>query len=254
MEQENNSFIHDTIDLEEIREMLNEPAARPAAEPKPEPEPAEQKDGKPEEDGKNKKKEQKAPGEELHGLLHDVVYILVAVTILFVFVVRLVGVDGESMLPTLHHMDFLLLESNFLYGADEIEDGDIVVLNVPYYEDKLLVKRVIATEGQTVDIDFDKGLVYVDGVLLQEDYVNAPTYNNRFEYVLEYPATVPEGCIFVLGDNRNDSMDSRFGLIGMIDTRCVLGKVRAIVLPGQNTDADGNVSDPRDWSRIGLVS
>lgn len=268
MEQENYSFVHDTIDLDEIRKMLegNE-APKPAEEPQETPvekpeetspvnppaevqKPAGQKKAK----EKNKPKETKKPGEEAYGIVHDLVYILVAVTVLFVFLVRLVGVDGRSMLPTLHHMDFLLLESNFLYGEDDIESGDIVVLHVPYYAERLIVKRVIATEGQTVDIDFENGEVYVDGTLLKEDYTNTPTNYNDYLSVLSYPATVPEGCIFVLGDNRNDSMDSRFAMIGMIDTRCILGKVRAIVLPGQTKDDYGNVTDPRDWSRIGLVS
>ena len=252
MEQEHKPLVDDTIDLDEIRAILNgNPARQPEAVPTESEAPAEEAAPA---SGKKKAKENKVPGEDAYGLVHDVVHILAAVTILFVFVVRLVGVDGESMLPTLHNMDFLLLESNFLYSTDDIETGDIVVLNVPYYENEPIVKRVIATEGQTVDIDFQKGEVYVDGVLLEEDYINAPTYNSFGNYGLEYPVTVPEGCIFVLGDNRNDSTDSRFALVGMIDTRCVIGKVLAIVLPGQTTDGRGNVTDSRDWSRIGLVS
>lgn len=262
MEEKNYSFIHDTIDLDEIRQLLEgheppKPPAGPEKQPAPpaEAQPAEPPEAKARGKAKEaKEKEAKAPGEEIYGIIHDVVYILVAVTVLFVFLVRLVGVDGTSMLPTLHNMDFLLLESNFLYNGDDIESGDIVVLNVPYFEEKLIVKRVIATEGQTVDIDFTKGEVYVDGVLQEEDYINTPTTYNEYDYTLNYPVTVPEGCIFVLGDNRNNSMDSRFAPIGMIDTRCVLGKVRAIAVPGQTKDDYGNVTDSRDWSRIGLVS
>lgn len=207
-------------------------------------------------------KEQK-PGKgllsELYEMLHDLIYILAAVTLLFVFVVRLVGVEGDSMLPSLHNRDFLLLESNFLYDAEDIEYGDVVVLNVPYYWERdksLIVKRVIATEGQTVYIDYDDHGVYVDGVRLQEDYINEDTIRRLWsgEYQLELPATVPEGHIFVLGDNRNNSSDSRFAPVGMIDERCVLGKAWAIALPGQTRDEQGNVVDPRDWGRIGLVS
>ena len=190
-------------------------------------------------------------------MLQDVIYLLVAVVLIFVFIVRLVGVVGDSMLPTLHNNDFLLLESNFLYNGDDYAYGDIVVVNVPYYEqdEGPIVKRVIATEGQTVDIDFEAGNVYVDGVMLQETYVNAPTYNNwTGDNALDYPVVVPENCIFVLGDNRNNSMDSRYAPIGMIDERYVLGKVLLIALPGETRDAAGNVTDPRDWGRIGTVS
>lgn len=195
---------------------------------------------------------------ELYGMLHDVIYLLAAVTLIFVFIVRLVGVQGDSMLPTLHNRDYLLLESNFLYGGEDLKYGDVVVLNVPSYEmqgEGPIVKRVIATEGQEVNIDFETGAVYVNGVLLHETYINTPTnYNWDGEYGLEYPAIVPENCIFVLGDNRNNSMDSRYAPIGMVDERCVLGKVLLIVLPGQTVDNAGNVIDPRDWGRIGLVS
>lgn len=193
---------------------------------------------------------------EMFSLVHDVVYILAFITIIFVFIVRLVGVDGESMLPTLHNRDYVLLESNFLYGSEDVEQGDIVVLNVPYYKEQgPIVKRVIATEGQTVDIDFDAGVVYVDGVLLEDDYTYTPTNANwNPPYNMEYPATVPENCVFVLGDNRNGSTDSRFAPVGMIDESCILGKVFLILLPGETRDDYGAVVDQRDWSRIGAVS
>jgi len=193
---------------------------------------------------------------ELYGMLHDLIYILAAVTLVFVFVVRLVGVDGESMLPTLKDKDFLLLQSNFLYGEDDIENGDIVVLNVPYFwerDEALIVKRVIATEGQTVDIDFTTGHVYVDNKQLDEEYILELTQLSHIACEMQFPATVPEGCIFVLGDNRNNSTDSRFAPVGMIDKRCVLGKVWAIALPGREI-VPGEENASRDWSRIGLVS
>ncbi len=249
MENENNTSIHDTINLNEIKELLKNSEAEQTMEPQQMP------DAEPKNDQEQPKEEKEPLQVELFNLLHDVALILTLVTILFVFVVRLVGVEGDSMLPTLHNRDFLLLESNFLYGEDRIDAGDIVVLNVPYYEGQLIVKRVVATEGQTVDIDFEAHEVYVDGVRLEEDYVNAPiAFNWSGEYALEYPATVPEGCVFVLGDNRNDSTDSRFAPVGMIDARCVLGKVRFVLLPGQTVDDNGRAVEPRDWSRIGLVS
>lgn len=205
-----------------------------------------------------KAKKKLAAANELYCLLHDVVYLLAAVTLIFVFLVRLVGVKGDSMMPTLWNQDYLVLESNFFYRGDDIQYGDIVVLNVPYYEERNegpIVKRVIATEGQTVQIDFDSGAVYVDGVMLTENYILEPTsFNWEGELGLQYPAVVPEGCIFVLGDNRNDSMDSRYASIGMIDERCVLGKVLLIAMPGQTVDDRGSVIMPREWGRIGLVS
>ncbi|MBR6548641.1 MAG: signal peptidase I, partial [Clostridia bacterium] len=94
-----------------------------------------------------------------------------------------------------------------------------------------IIKRVIATEGQIVDIDFETGVVYVDGVALDESYVKTPT-NVKFD--INFPVSVPEDCVFVLGDNRNNSTDSRSSLIGdhgMIDKRYILGKVVLRVLP-----------------------
>mgnify|MGYP000061192413 FL=1 len=137
-------------------------------------------------------------GWESLAFLHDMVYLLAIVTILFTFFFRLVAVDGSSMYPTLVDKDYLVLESNFLYR--NVNQGDIVVLKVDYF-DKPIVKRVIATGGQTVDIDFEQGIVYVDGVALDEDYVNEPTYKSYLEYGmgLDYPVEVPEGSVFVMG-------------------------------------------------------
>jgi len=250
MEQDKKNVFDDTIDLDEIRDLLGnrDQAETDAAEPEESGHPEKKKEKKTE-------KEEKKSGEEFFGIVHDLVWIVAAVTIIFVFFVRLVGVDGTSMLPTLYDKDFLLLESNFLYDAEDIEPGDIVVMNVPYYKDKgLIVKRVIAVGGQTVDIDFVKGVVLVDGVELNEPYANTPTKMLYPGNSLQFPAVVPEGCIFVLGDNRGDSTDSRFAPVGMIDCRCVLGKVQAIVMPGELRDQYDNLIEGRDWSRIGMVS
>lgn len=157
--------------------------------------------------------------------LSDVIVCLIFVTVLFVFGIRLVGVDGDSMYPTLHNGDRLTLLSNFLY---EPEVGDIVVLRAVDFSDEPIVKRVIAEGGQTIDIDFETGEVRVDGALLDEPYINDPT--TRFEGV-EFPLTVPENCIFVMGDNRLHSTDSRNPDIGCVDKRYVLGKALHIVLP-----------------------
>ena len=192
---------------------------------------------------------------EVYSTLRDFVWILTIVTILFVFVIRLVGVDGSSMYPTLYDRDYLLLTSNVL--DRDFKNGDIVVLSksipeVPQLDSTPIVKRVIATEGQTVDIDFDLGRVTVDGEVLDEPYINDLTHLNYGDG-LTYPATVPEGCIFVMGDNRNNSTDSRYAPVGMVDTRYVVGSVLLRVFPGRTTDARGTVTGGRDFSRLGVV-
>ena len=104
-----------------------------------------------------------------------------------------------------------------------------MVLKAPDFDDdKPIVKRVIAMEGQTVDINFDTGEVFVDGVLQDEPYINEPTYRDNGT---QFPLTVPENCIFVMGDNRNHSTDSRDPRIGCVDQRYVLGKALQIVMP-----------------------
>ena len=194
-----------------------------------------------------------AGGWEAMSFLHDLVYMLAVVTILFTFFFRLVAVDGSSMYPTLVDKDYLVLESNFFYR--NVKQGDIVVLKVDYFEEPI-VKRVIATGGQTVNIDFEQGLVYVDGELLQEEYINEPTYKSYIEYGmgLEYPVTVPEGSVFVMGDNRNESADSRFAPVGCVPESQISGRALLVLLPGAQTDKEGNVTGGRIWSRFGAVS
>ena len=188
-------------------------------------------------------------------LLHDLVYMLAIITVIFVFFFRLVGVDGSSMYPTFMDKDLLILESNFIYR--DIEREDIVVMNVPAFADHgPIVKRVIATEGQTVDINFDTGEVYVDGELLNETYIFEPTYESYEKYglSLEYPVTVPEDHIFVMGDNRNNSADSRYAPVGCVHEDCVLGKVLFLLFPGHEIDENNKVVGKRDMKRIGVVS
>lgn len=200
--------------------------------------------------------EKKSKGGDWYTLLHDLVYILAFVTVLFVFAIRLVGVDGDSMYPTLHHRDYLGLLSNVLYR--DVEPGDIVVITVPdgEFANEPIVKRVIATGGQTVDIDFDQGIVYVDGVEQDEPYINEPTYLSYQEVGqgMEYPLTVDEGCLFVMGDNRNHSADSRYAPVGLVDEDDVLGKVLGIILPGSGSYNGYADCEERDFSRIGGVS
>ena len=153
------------------------------------------------------------------------------------------------MYPTLVHTDYVALLSNVFYSGSDIQNGDIVVALAPRFDHEPLVKRVIATAGQTVDIDFEQGVVYVDGVALEEDYINEPTYRQFYDRGVTFPLTVEEGHVFLMGDNRNDSSDSRLAAIGQVDTRYILGKVLFIMLPGYD-----QVTDSRDFGRIGVVS
>ena len=197
--------------------------------------------------------EQTAPEEEskkiktqktILSYLHDLVFGLVAVLLLFMLVFRVIVVSGPSMKETLQNGDCVILLSSVFYN--EPKYGDIVVVSKDAYKDgEPIIKRVIATEGQEVNIDFVSGVVSVDGVPLDEPYVNTPT--NEFEGIA-FPQTVPVGCVFVLGDNRNSSKDSRSTEIGMIDKREILGKALVIALPGPD-DTTGK----RDFKRIGVL-
>ncbi len=152
---------------------------------------------------------------------------IVAVAIVFIFFFRTVGVVGNSMYPTLHNTDRIILTAS--YG--EPENGDIVVTCQPSKSPLIpdvLVKRVIATAGQTVDIDFDNGIVFVDGVALDEPYINEPTYDREDFYK---PVTVPEGYVFVMGDNRNASTDSRDSRVGLIREEYILGEALFRIAP-----------------------
>ena len=172
---------------------------------------------------------ERKPHQELYALLHDFVYILAAIAIVFVFVIRLIGVSGPSMSPTLQDGEYVALLSNVLcrgYGQ-----GDIVVASIPGFDEgRPIVKRVIATEGQTVDIDFDAGTVSVDGAVLDEPYISEPTHLD-YDDGQTYPLTVPEGCVFLMGDNRNNSADSRYAPIGCVPTQYILGKVILRIFP-----------------------
>lgn len=152
---------------------------------------------------------------------------LILIMVFFTFVIRSITVSGPSMEPTL--MDQYKVWVSCIGYAPQA--GDIVVVDGSGTAlDEVIVKRIIATEGQTIDIDFDNGYVYVDGQQLDESaYIqNGIT---RDQYDVEFPQTVPEGHVFVLGDNRIVSKDSRDSEVGMIDQRCIIGKVQMIYQP-----------------------
>lgn len=176
--------------------------------------------------------------------LHDLVIYVSVILLVFLLLFRIIVVTGDSMYSTLWDGDYLLLMSNLLYPDPEA--GDIVVVSKQSYDDGApIVKRVIATEGQIVDIDFENGIVYVDGLPIEEEYINTPT--NRQEG-MSFPLIVEKGCYFVMGDNRNNSRDSRSPDIGQIDKREILGKAILLMLPG----TDGGLRQ-RDFSRIGAI-
>lgn len=176
--------------------------------------------------------------------LHDLIYILAVVLLLCLLCFRVVVVSGSSMYDTLLDGDYLLLISNVFYQNPR--QGDIVVASKDSFDNGApIVKRVIATEGQTVDIDFGTGIVYVDGVALEEDYTYTMT---NLDEGTSFPQVVEEGHVFLMGDNRNKSKDSRSPEIGQVDEREILGKAIFLFMPGTNK---GN--DTFDFSRIGVL-
>ena len=187
---------------------------------------------------------QTAKGRDLYEWVQSLVGSGLVVVAIFTFVIRMMGVDGHSMLNTLQHGHRLLVVNSMLYH--DYKYGDIVILRKNgVFDDDPIVKRVIAVEGQTVDIDFAEGIVYVDGEALEEDYIREPTYTAEGT---EFPLTVPEGSIFVMGDNRNGSSDSRDYRLGTVDTRYVIGKAAFLIFPGPDYE-----TEKRDFKRIGVI-
>lgn len=144
---------------------------------------------------------------------------IVAIMLIFTFVFRIVGVSGPSMMNTLHNGDWLLV-SAFI---TEPERGDIVIVTQPNSFNEPIVKRVIAVGGDTIDIDFENALVYINGEVISEPYLASPTTTDELAW--NYPITLKEGQVFVMGDNRQHSTDSRSPDIGLIDENYILGQV-----------------------------
>lgn len=171
---------------------------------------------------------------ELFDWLEIIVCAIIIVVLIFTFVFRVVTIIGQSMENTVFEGEKLII-SNWFYTP---KAGDVVVIsrnidNTPgdSASGGPIIKRIIATENQVVNIDFSTGVVYVDGVALDEPYTKTPT---NLKYDIEFPVTVKPGCVFCLGDNRNESLDSRSSAIGdngMIDTRYILGRVVFRVFP-----------------------
>ncbi len=162
---------------------------------------------------------------DLYDWIQSLMVALVICVALFIFAVRVIDVSGSSMVPTLRDGDKMIV-SDLFYKP---KYGDIVVFKTDQYDpDRALVKRVIATEGQEISLDFDRGVVYINGSPIEEDYI-AELTTTKLDFI--GPQTVPEGCVFVMGDNRNASTDSRKKEIGMVDERMILGRAYYVVVP-----------------------
>ena len=174
----------------------------------------------------------------------DAVYVVAVILTAYMLFFRMFVVVGPSMYDSLVEGDRLLLVSSSIYRNPK--QGDIIVCSKDSFQDgTCFVKRVIATEGQTVYIDFDAGIVYVDGFELEEDYIFSPTIRDEG---VQFPLKVEKGHVFVLGDNRGSSTDSRSPMIGQVDCREIVGKAIFIMSPGDNGGTEN-----RRWNRIGWI-
>lgn len=155
---------------------------------------------------------------EVYDWLQTIVSALLVSILILSFFFRTIRVIGPSMQPSFYDADRVIISSMFY----EPKQGDVVIVRKLAFQEDPIIKRVIAVGGQTVKIDFQQGIVYVDGKALDEQYIAAPTHN-----ALDFrgEVTVPENCVFIMGDNRNDSTDSRYSIIGCVDKRYILGKV-----------------------------
>ena len=185
----------------------------------------------------------------LEGVLYcwaqSLIIAVVTVVLLFTFGVRLIGVSGPSMQDTLYTGDQLLV-LNAMFC--DFKAGDVVVINDHTAQGTLnetLVKRIVAMGGQTVDIDFGKGIVYVDGAALDEPYIKEPTYSDEG---MTFPLTLAEDEVFVMGDNRNHSTDSRSYRLGPVKRGYIQGRAVFLLSPGETPD-----TGKRDWSRVGFI-
>lgn len=187
--------------------------------------------------------EKERPEETVYSWGQALITAVVTVVLLFTFGVRLISVSGPSMQNTLYTGDRMLVVNDLFC---RYEPGDVVVINAYNAElDETLVKRVVAVGGQTVDVDFVTGTVYVDGVALDEPYVKEPTYTPEG---VSFPLTLAEDEVFVMGDNRNHSTDSRDTRLGPVNVGYIQGKAVAVLFPGKTPGLNS-----RQWSRLGLI-
>lgn len=171
--------------------------------------------------------EKKGFVEESYEWIEMMVLSLVIVVFVFSFLFRVVLIDGPSMNPTLW-TDYRVIVSNIFYTP---QNGDVVVFSLHDFADPF-IKRVIAVEGQTVDFDVEKQCLILDGQEVYEDYINGQMSDFNVWYSEDkYPLTVPDGYIFVMGDNRNSSLDSRYNDVGLVDVRRIIGRAIFKIYP-----------------------
>ncbi len=154
----------------------------------------------------------------------SLVVAIIAVFLVFAFIFRIAAVEGASMNPTLKDGNWLAVKSI----STDIKRGDIVIITQPNALNEPLVKRVIAVGGDTIDINFSEGAVSVNGEVIYEPYIAELTQR---QFDIAFPITVPEGCYFVMGDNRNNSIDSRSNIVGFIKYGYILGTAEAKIYP-----------------------
>lgn len=170
------------------------------------------------------------------GLIEQFIITFFVLCLVFTYLFRIVSVSGDSMLNTLKDGNRVIVNAM----DRKVENGDIVVIDlnnaVTFSENgtleicnglnKTVIKRVVATEGQTIDIDFAAGIIYVDGERLYEDYIELGlTHYDGGAFTGKYPVTIPEGYVFIMGDNRSVSMDSRSEKIGFVPVDDITGTV-----------------------------
>ncbi len=179
----------------------------------------------------------------IYDWVSSIIVAVIAVVVLLTFCFRIIDVDGRSMEPTLINTDKVVV-TNLFYTPN---DGDVVVISHGEEYDKPLVKRVIATEGQKIRIDFIKNEVYVDDKLVDEPYIQGETIPGD----AQIPEVVPEGKVFVLGDNRGVSLDSRYKEVGLIDETAIIGKAQFVIVP--HSYKNGNIKPSFDITKIRYI-
>lgn len=179
----------------------------------------------------------------IYDWVSSIIVAVIAVVVLLTFCFRIIDVDGRSMEPTLINTDKVVV-TNLFYTPN---DGDVVVISHGEEYDKPLVKRVIATEGQKIRIDFAKNEVYVDDKLIEEPYIQGETIPGD----AQIPEVVPEGKVFVLGDNRGISLDSRYQEVGLIDVTSIIGKAQFVIIP--HSYKNGDIKPSFDITKIRYI-